>query len=86
MFPSKYSRASGWPFSGLTVRGKPPLLKLLAGLLTPTVGTVVVCGLDTGRSQIAFRRGVGYAGHRPHHYADLTVTENLAIVARDFPG
>ena len=64
--------------------GKTTLLKLLAGLLTPTVGTVVVCGLDTGRSQIAFRRGVGYAGHRPHHYADLTVTENLAIVARTF--
>ena len=28
--------------------------------------------------------GVGYAGHRPHHYADLTVRENLSMVAETF--
>ena len=64
--------------------GKTTLLKVLAGLLAPTAGKVAVCGLDTGRGRVAFRRGIGYAGHRPHHYPDLTVRENLTMVSRFF--
>ena len=64
--------------------GKTTLLKTMAGLIAPTAGTVVVGGTKIGRSHVAARGIVGYAGHHPHHYNDLTVSENLAFVGDIF--
>jgi ABC-type multidrug transport system ATPase subunit len=62
--------------------GKTTLLRILATLLRPSAGEVSVlgCGL-TGEAWKA-RGRIGYLGHRPLLYRDLTCAENLGFHAR----
>jgi heme exporter protein A len=53
--------------------GKTTLLRLLAGVAAPTRGSLAV---DAGRAQ------VGYLGHDPLVYRDLTAVENLELYGR----
>jgi len=53
--------------------GKTTLLRILVGLQTPTKGTVSVA-LDRSR--------VGYLGHEPMLYRELTALENLDLYGR----
>jgi len=53
--------------------GKTTLLRLIAGLATPTRGTLTVS---------ADRGDVGYLGHEPLVYRDLTGLENLDLYGR----
>jgi ABC-type multidrug transport system ATPase subunit len=53
--------------------GKTTLLRLLAGLIAPTAGELEL-GVDRGR--------VGYLGHEPLLYRDLTARENLDLFGR----
>src|SRR4029077_19531533 len=48
--------------------GKTTLLKVLAGLIQPQKGTAEVAG---------GRRAIGWIGHQPQLYSQLTVRENL---------
>lgn len=73
------------PGGGLAVfgpngSGKSTLLRVLAGLLRPARGTVLVGGDDLYAVPGA-RRRVGYVGHEPMLYGGLTVTENLRLYA-----
>jgi heme ABC exporter ATP-binding subunit CcmA len=58
--------------------GKTTLLKVIAGLLRPTSGEVLVDGL----APRAARARLGYLGHDPYLYPHLTVMENLVFFAR----
>jgi heme exporter protein A len=53
--------------------GKTTLLRLLAGLATPTRGSLQV---DVGRASL------GFCGHEPLLYRDLTALENLHLYGR----
>jgi heme ABC exporter ATP-binding subunit CcmA len=53
--------------------GKTTLLRLVAGLAAPSAGTLEVA---------AGREGVGYLGHEPLLYRDLTALENLDLYGR----
>jgi heme exporter protein A len=73
------------PGAGLAVfgpngSGKSTLLRVLAGLLRPARGTVVVGGDDLFAVPSA-RRRIGYVGHEPMLYGGLTVAENLTLYA-----
>lgn len=53
--------------------GKTTLLRLLAGLVSPTKGTLTVEG---------DRRDLGFLGHEPLLYGELTALENLELFGR----
>ncbi|MCW2862004.1 MAG: putative transporter ATP-binding protein [Actinoallomurus sp.] len=65
--------------------GKTTLLSLAAGLLTPTSGTIEVCGgrPAEGPAQLA---KVGFVAQDTPTYARLTVAEHLKLGARLNPG
>jgi heme exporter protein A len=62
--------------------GKTTLLRILAGLLRPSAGTVVVLGSDLPKASWALRGKVGWLGHDPLLYRDLSARENLQFAAR----
>jgi ABC-type multidrug transport system ATPase subunit len=59
--------------TGRNGSGKSTLLRLFAGLLAPTGGTLAVD---------ADRRQIGYLGHEPLVYRQLTALENLDLYGR----
>ena len=61
--------------------GKTTLLRMLAGLLTPTHGTVRVLGLDPLQDAHTLRMQIGYMPQKFGLYEDLTVMENLSLYA-----
>jgi heme exporter protein A len=62
--------------------GKSTLLRILATLLRPHGGEVVVLGEPLPRRAFAIRSKVGYVGHEPLLYRDLNGRENLRYHAR----
>jgi len=62
--------------------GKTTLLRILATLARPSAGEVTIDGLDLRRDAQAIRRRIGYLGHQPMLYDELTATENLDFFAR----
>ncbi len=61
--------------------GKTTLLRLMAGLLRPRAGRVVVLGHDMTRDAAAAHPAIGYMPQRFGLYEDLTVAENLDLFA-----
>jgi heme exporter protein A len=62
--------------------GKTTLLRILAALLRPTGGTALVLGYELPRASWQLRGKVGWLGHDPLLYRDLTAAENLRFAAR----
>jgi ABC-2 type transport system ATP-binding protein len=65
--------------------GKTTLLSLAAGLLTPTAGTIEVCGGRPGRDRAQLAR-VGFVAQDTPTYARLSVADHLKLGARLSPG
>ena len=61
--------------------GKSTLLRILAGLLRPSGGEVSVLGCRLPKEAHRLRGRVGYLGHEPLLYRDLSPRENLDLVA-----
>jgi heme exporter protein A len=61
--------------------GKSTLLRILAGLLRPSGGRVSVLGCELPKQTYRLRGRVGYLGHEPLLYRDLSARENLALAA-----
>jgi heme ABC exporter ATP-binding subunit CcmA len=62
--------------------GKTTLLRVLATLLRPSAGAVAVLGCELPRRAWLARGRIGYVGHEPLLYRDLSVAENLRFHAR----
>jgi heme exporter protein A len=62
--------------------GKTTLLRILAGLLRPSAGEVSVLGCPLPGETWRLRGRVGFLGHDPLLYRDLTGRENLRLAAR----
>jgi heme exporter protein A len=67
---------------GANGAGKTTLLRILATLLRPHRGVVRVLGRELPREGWAVRGRVGFLGHDPLLYRDLTARENLRFHAR----
>jgi ABC-type multidrug transport system ATPase subunit len=61
--------------------GKSTLLRILAGLLRPSGGEVSVLGCALPKETHRLRGRIGYLGHAPLLYRDLSPRENLGLAA-----
>jgi heme exporter protein A len=62
--------------------GKTTLLRLLATLIRPASGVATVFGVDVSTDErYDVRTRIGYVGHTPGLYPEMTLTENLEFVA-----
>lgn len=66
---------------GLNGAGKSTTLKVLAGLLAPSVGAVTIDGLDLHQNP-AVRGRIGYLPEDPPLYTEMTVTAFLRHIGR----
>jgi heme ABC exporter ATP-binding subunit CcmA len=62
--------------------GKTTLLRILAGLLRPSAGQVLLDGQPVRPADPASRAAIGLLSHRAMLYDDLTLQENLEFAAR----
>src|ERR671916_2719998 len=67
---------------GANGAGKTTLLRVLAGLLRPHGGRAQVLGADLPGERFRLPARVGYLGHEPLLYRDLSGRENLRYHAR----
>jgi ABC-2 type transport system ATP-binding protein len=69
---------------GPDAAGKTTTLRMLAGLLDPSGGSVRLIGLDPFGKDASFREALGYMPQEYSLYGDLTVAENLAFYGEMF--
>jgi heme ABC exporter ATP-binding subunit CcmA len=68
---------------GTNGAGKTTLLRLIATLTRPSAGTGSVFGVDlSSPDRFIVRPRIGYIGHTPGWYPELTLKENLTFVAQ----
>ena len=69
-------------FLGLNGAGKTTTIRMLLGMIRPTIGSVSLFGIKVQPGQRSIWQQVGYLVETPHAYPDLSVRENLEIVRR----
>jgi ABC-2 type transport system ATP-binding protein len=67
---------------GLNGAGKTTTLKVLAGLLAPSTGTVRIDGVDLADAPVGFRKQIGFLPETPPLYDEMTVREFVRYVAQ----
>jgi ABC-2 type transport system ATP-binding protein len=77
----KVPRGELFGFLGPNGAGKTTTLRMIAGILQPTAGTVHIGGMDIATSPIAAKAILGYVPDRPFIYEKLTGSEFLRFVA-----
>ena len=68
-------------FLGPNGAGKTTTLRMIAGIMRPTSGTVEIGGVDVAKSPIAAKMKLGFIPDRPFIYEKLTGAEFLRFVA-----
>ncbi|HEY8174255.1 MAG TPA: ABC transporter ATP-binding protein [Gemmatimonadaceae bacterium] len=68
-------------FLGPNGAGKTTTLRMIAGILRPTGGTVEIGGIDVAKDPIAAKMKLGFIPDRPFIYEKLTGAEFLRFVA-----
>ena len=71
-------------FLGPNGAGKTTTIKMVAGLLKPSEGTVLIDGVDTSVDPVGAKRRIGYIPDRPYLYERLTGQEFLGFVGGIF--
>jgi ABC-2 type transport system ATP-binding protein len=68
-------------FLGPNGAGKSTTMKMITGFLTPTSGTIRVCGHDVEAAPIAAKSCMGYLPEGAPSYAEMTVRSFLEFIA-----
>jgi ABC-2 type transport system ATP-binding protein len=69
-------------FLGPNGAGKSTTVKMLTGLLAPTSGEVLVCGLNVAQDPLAVKRRIGVLPEDLGLFDDLTVEEHLLLTGQ----
>lgn len=72
-------------FLGPNGAGKTTTIKIIAGLLLPTSGTVTICGHPMATEAMECRKLTGYIPDRPYLYEKLTGAEYLSFIGSLYP-
>jgi ABC-2 type transport system ATP-binding protein len=68
-------------FLGANGAGKSTTMRMIAGFIAPSAGTVTVCGYDIDRSPVQAKACMGYLPEGAPSYGEMTVAEFLDFVA-----
>lgn len=68
-------------FLGPNGAGKTTTLRMIAGILRPTAGSITIAGIDLAADPVAAKARLGYIPDRPFIYEKLTGLEFLHFVA-----
>src|SRR5437762_8309380 len=68
-------------FLGPNGAGKTTTLRMIAGILQPTAGTIHLAGIDLADNPLAAKAKLGFIPDRPFIYEKLTGAEFLRFVA-----
>ena len=77
----RVGRGEIFGFIGPNGAGKTTTIKMLGGVLAPTAGSVVVCGIDLQAEPERAKRKIGFIPDRPYLYEKLTGLEFLRFTA-----
>src|SRR5260370_28739271 len=66
-------------FLGPNGAGKSTTVKMFTGLLAPTSGEVLVCGLNVAKDPLAVKRRIGVLPEDLGLFDDLTVEQHLLL-------
>ncbi|RKU31301.1 hypothetical protein C6497_02075 [Candidatus Poribacteria bacterium] len=69
-------------YLGPNVAGKSTTLKMLVGLLEPTLGDINVAGFNAKTHQLELKRSIGYIPEEAQLYEHLTLVEHLQLMGR----
>lgn len=69
-------------FLGTNGAGKSTTMRMLAGVLAPDSGRIVINGVDLLDEPLRAKRAIGYLPEQPPLYRELTVDEQLSYSAR----
>lgn len=72
-------------FLGPNGAGKTTTIKMIAGLLQPSSGSLCVCGRDMAAEPVRCRELTGYIPDRPFLYEKLTGAEYLSFISSLYP-
>ncbi len=78
----KVPRGEIFGFIGPNGAGKTTTIKMMAGLIAPTSGTVSIGGVDMARNPEKAKAKIGFIPDRPYLYEKLTGMEFLRFIAR----
>jgi ABC-2 type transport system ATP-binding protein len=68
-------------FLGANGAGKSTTMRMIAGFIAPSAGSVTVCGHDIERAPVAAKSCMGYLPEGAPSYGEMTVSEFLDFVA-----
>lgn len=68
-------------FLGPNGAGKSTTVRMLTGYIPPTEGRALIAGIDVGRDPSTARRHIGVVPEEANVYADLTVWQNVMLMA-----